>query len=269
MQCLNAHIIKGTVIFYCCILLSACGSESSGSQDDEQIDSEILLADNSTYSNIYHKLLADERFDSNFYQEQANNSDKFYTIRHVKNHDVELYDVGFTYPLCSDDYASAFNTSKNDSSQTTSHLIANTESDIYYEFSRQNQHSSNSIYVQRIYKCQVYQVSSVNQYKGQYVNAVLDIEDYHKFIEYQWYFSYYNNYGNVVLSSTVKALSENETQVVIINASIESYDTCDEVHVTEHYFILNHDSREINRYQITRDIFYAKNLGNTTKVCQN
>lgn len=255
-------------IISCAILLSACGGASSTSSNNENEPTISVsgIDGNAERKSIYQKILSDERYIDGFYQEPENNTNTFYTIKHVSNHDILRYDINFAYPLCDDSQFNAVRLSENDVNPTNRDIISTEENDIFYEISRSGGDFSH-VYVQRIYKCSKYEANVDNDYLGAYKSATIDHEQYKNLIEYQWYFSENNNFGNIVLSSESTALNNDETQVVIVNAKIIPDGDCDEVSITENYFDLNHTDRSINRYEITSDIYRVKQVNNTIEMC--
>lgn len=262
--------IKFAVISTLCGLLIACGGGGGSNSANEGAQSDIQTSSidkNQSRKNIYSQILADQRFPADFYQEPENNSNLFYTIRHISNHDIALYDVAFSYPLCEDSFSAALQKSETEALNTNTTLVDNSDNNWYYEFSRSNNSNASTMYIQRLYKCETYTVNSSNNYKGLYNPASINTNDYLKFIQYQWYFSFNNNYGNIILSSTVNTDTAGITQAIIVNAKINSTGECNEIVITENYYDLDNTTREITHYEIIVDTFQAKKVNSIIEVC--
>lgn len=252
------YFSRTVVVCIASFLLLACGGGGNGANTTAPITAE------DEYASIYNKLLTDQRFTSDFYSEPANTSDNFYTIKHITNHDIANYDVSFSYPMCANDYSNAL--TKADIDNGGGHnLIADEINNNYFEFSRSA--SGNFVTLQRIYRCDTYSVNASNNYKGQYQVPSVNTEDYKHFIEYQWYFSFYNNYGNVVLHSETSIPAPNITRVLITSAHLQPNAACDEITIKENYYDLDHVTREIERYSITSDIFFANKEQQQINIC--
>lgn len=246
-----------------CLLAMACDFEDPSAAHTANLDAYDNHADNEasgqvnalSYREIYARLIRDERFPADFYVEPQNDSDFFIRIQHLSNHDLADFTVSFRYPLCASNHSNAFDKANRTAvAKNASLQSSDLQHDYYYEFSWLS--ASNLLNIQRIYRCETFRVDTDNTYQRTYQVAVFDTKAFQRFIEYQWYFSFNNNYGNVVIESAVEQTEDGLTAVKITSAHLTSLADCDEISMRENYFSIDPVTREITQSVNNYEVFY-------------
>jgi hypothetical protein len=224
-------------------------------------------------------LYFDKRTPDDFYHEESS-SELFASISHVKNIGILPLDnrSGLSvYELSSDDFVEAMTWDE----QATvyqplySQLVANSETDLYYQFTRVNPDLPEFVDISRVFKAGTLNRAGVDrsdedgEYQGKIMLTDMTAADVKQVVEYLWMFSFSNNYSNAVLESYT-----NETVDEFIHtlkqAKINfSYDgSCDEIELYEIRYSIAKESGLIWRDKVLMNTFSAKRDGISVEICK-
>lgn len=239
------HHISFLIMFSSALLLSACGSSSTDS-GQESSDTEII-----------ERIYLDKRTPDNFFTNDEDfTGDSFYSVSHVKN--IELLSpaekTGLPqYELSTDDFAEALDWSEQAANNRPVYkqLVDNSDTTLYYQFTRVDLNNSEFIHLSRVYKASVIDRSGVDlsqsgSYQGKIVASTYSATLVKQIIEYLWTFSFSNNYGNAVLESSTIETSSSFTHT-LLEAKMTSNGTssCDIIEVFESYYFIDKATGEI------------------------
>lgn len=254
------------------LMLSACGEVT-----DPQVDTSS--AENKIDMMIANALYFDERTPDSFYKE-ALQDDIFYTISHVKNTSLlPIVDrTGLAaYDLSSDDFVEALLWSDKAAEYQLSYalLADNTETELYYQFTRFNPNSPQFINMHRVFKASVLDRDGVDigdedgDYKGRIAIIDLTAEKVKLIVEYLWMFTLSNNYRNAVIESYTTE-SEDEFVHVMKQARLDlSYsEACDVIKVYEIRYTVPKVSGFIWKDKVLTHLFTTKRTGDYVDICE-
>lgn len=237
-------------VLFITLTISACGPESQMPVDGpEQVQTNkhknIIDDDVAIMDAIY----LNKRIPDDFYNEANNDSGVFYMTKNIQNVDLlpQADRVGVArYELSTNDFTEAFEWSETSAVNQPVYreLIDNTETDLYFEFTRVDFNYPQFIYKTRVLKANVIDRSAVDlnhpeeTYQGNFTTQLISTDLVKMIVEYFWTFTYHNNAGNAVLESTTietetnyihtlveAALSKGLTnQCDIIEVSVSTYD---------------------------------------------
>jgi len=189
------------------VLISCGGNQSSSTQAVESSNEDQIILD---------RLNQDIRTPEGFYQEEQPD-DAFYSISHIKNTMLSST-ASYSYDLCSYDNQQAYDWAVTASSRQASKavIIPTQETMLYFEFMRKDTENNNVRYLDRVFKCSFIDRSPVldNRLQGVINLRPVDADDASTLVEYLWTFSYANNWGNTVLSSTTSDAGNNWQQIL-------------------------------------------------------
>ena len=262
------------ILFVGCIvsMLSACGEVT----DTEVATSSTVEKNDLTIANA---LYFDERTPDSFYKE-ALQDDVFYSISHVKNTSLlPIFDrAGLAaYDLSSDDFVEALLWSDKaaEYQQSYAQLADNTETELYYQFTRFNPDLPQFINMHRVFKASVLDRDGVDigdeddDYKGRITMINLTAEKVKLIVEYLWMFTFSNNYRNSVIESYTTE-SEDEFVHVMKQAGLDfSYsEACDVVKVYEIRYTVPKASGFIWKDKVLIRMFSTKRTGDYIDICE-
>lgn len=262
-------LLSGIVI----LTLSACSSGSDTAGGDAR------TATNADEMVIAKALYFDKRTPDGFYKENLQD-DTFYSISHVKN--TSLLPVadraGLTvHELASNDFSEALQWSDKAAQYQPSYsqLAANSETMLYYQFTRFNPDSPQFINMQRVFKATVLDRNGVDRnddnarYRGRITMSKLTADKVKLIIEYLWMFTLSNNYQNAVLQSYT---IETETEFVHImkqaRLKLNYSGACDDVEVYEVRYTIPKDSGFIWKDKSLTESFAAKRTDSYLEICK-
>lgn len=195
------------------LVLSGCGGGSSDSSVDpgnpQQVNATGTDADSA--QDIVESIYTNRRTPDGFYTEPQPDPGIFQIITHIRNVDImppgDDSDAVTHYELCADDFSQAMDWSTA-STAGLGDLVDNSEHSLYYQFNYVSAAAPEQSNLRRIYKCGMVDRSSVDirapdDNLGRYTETVQNQLNIKLLIEYLWSFTEFNNYGNVILSSTV------------------------------------------------------------------
>jgi len=253
--------------------LSACssGSDTAGAGSS--------TVDNASEMKIARALYFDQRTPEGFYKEAFQN-DTFYSVSHVKNTSLlpvvdraglsvhELASDNFTEAMAWSDKAAEYQ-------QSYKQLAANSETMLYFQFTRFDPASPQFINMNRVFKASVLDRNGVDRsdesasYKGRITMPNLTAENVKLIIEYLWTFTLSNNYRNAVLESYTTE-TENEFVHIMKQArlSLNYSGGCDDVEVYEVRYRIPKDSGFIWKEKVLSSTFSAKRTDSYLEICQ-
>lgn len=254
------------------LLLSSCGSSSDTAVTNK--DNMPPTGDLATATALYY----DKRVPDDFYKESYDD-EVFYSISHVKN--TSLLPVAArtglaVYDLASDDFVEAMSWSEQAAGFQDSYkqLSDNTETLMYYQFSRFDPALPEFINMHRVFKASVLDQTGVDRsdedgsYRGRITMTELSSDKVKMIVEYLWMFTLSNNYQNAVLQSyTIE--TDSEYIHIMKQAKLElSYtESCDNIEVFEVRYTVAKDSGFIWREKQLMHSFSVKRSGSYLEIC--
>ncbi len=248
--------------------VTACSSTIT--TEEAAVDNDLFVA---------KALYFDKRTPDDFYHEESS-SDLFASISHVKNIGILPLDnrSGLSvYELSSDDFVEAMTWDE----QATvyqplySQLVANSETDLYYQFTRVNPDLPEFVDISRVFKASVLNRAGVDrsnedgEYQGKITLTDITVADVKQLVEYLWMFSFSNNYSNAVLESyTRETVDEfiHTLKQARINFSHDG--SCDEIELYEISYSIAKESGLIWRDKVLMSTFSAKRNGTSVEICK-
>ena len=177
-----------------------------------------------------------------FYTETAPVFTGYVATHHLKNSDVAVIAVTTQYELCTDDFNQALQWSETANTNSGDHadLVVNDATDRYFEFNRVRAGTPQGYLRARIYKCAYLDRTDVDLHATTGNAGMLNVRpltasNLQQLSEYLWQFTTYNNFGNVVLSSTGNSTAATLDHSLVIaaltRASVAT--NCDTINVLE------------------------------------
>lgn len=259
------------LLFSVTYLLTACSSAEEVNDTSTAAEGNNLL--------IAEALYFDKRIPDDFYRE-ASSDDSFASISHVKNTGILPLNGrnGISvYELSSDDFTEAMTW---DEQATTyqplySQLVDNSETKLYYQFTRVNPDLPEFKDISRVFKADMLDRRGVNrneedgEYQGKITLTDMTAVDIKQLVEYLWMFSYSNNYSNAVLESYTSETVD-EFIHTMKQAKIDfSHDgSCDEIELYEIRYSINKASGLIWKDKQLLNTFNTKRSGVMVEVCE-
>lgn len=271
-----------TSVLFISITLSACGPEGQTSADQSDRDqnySHKSIVDDDTL--IMDAIYLNKRIPENFYNEINNDYDVYYITKNVQNVDLlpltDRLNVA-RYELSTNDFTEAFEWSEKSAENQPVYrqLVDNTETDLYFEFTRVDISSPQFVYKTRVLKSSVIDRSGVDlnhpeePYKGNIKTQLLTTDLVKKIVEYFWTFSYKNNAGNAVLSSSTIENNSNYIHTMVEAALYRGVDNqCDIIEVSVSTYDVDRNTGDIwmNR-EVVREISSVHSNG-VSEICIN
>jgi len=225
------------------VLLSCGGNQSNPTQP---------TASNNEDQIIFDRLNRDIRTPEGFYQEDQPD-DAFYSIGHIKNTMLSSA-ASYSYDLCSYDNQQAYDWVVTASSRQASGaaVIATQETMLYFEFMRNDTNNNNVRYLDRVFKCSFIDRSPLTDSRLQGVINLrpVDADNARTLVEYLWIFSYANNWGNTILSSTTSDGGDNWQQTLREAHWLPANEQpCGQINIVETRYQVNKISGEILRQE--------------------
>lgn len=242
---------------------SAAQVSSSASRPVAQSDAEIAAL---IYSDT-------QRTPTGFYSESAPAFNGYVSTSHLKNTDVAA-GSGAQYELCTDDFNQALQWSETaNANGVNANLVGNDATDRYFEFDRVRNGTPQGYLRSRIYKCAYLNRDTVDLRSAQGVAGVLHVQPLDaaalkSVSEYLWQFTTYNNYGNVVLSSTGGGSGATLTHALFIaTLSAGIAPACDTIDVIEWKHTLNAGSGAMQLSIASQWSFQARYSNGAVALC--
>jgi hypothetical protein len=271
------RLISGSIV----LLLSACGG--GGSADTTTPTPIVQVAGVSsgvTQSNsqIAALIYSDsQRTPNGFYVESVPVFAGYVATSHLKTTDINSSAV-LHYELCSDDFNQALQWSDtaNSVSGDNTTLTGNDATDRYFEFDRLRAGTPQGYLRQRVYKCAYLNRNTVDLQSSSGAAGILnarpmDATTLKSLSEYLWQFTRYNNFGNVVLSSS-GASGTNSLSHSLIIATLtraNSSGSCDSIDVTDWKHSVDTTNGDLTLSVTPLFTFHAQESNGAVSVCAN
>jgi len=248
--------------------VTACGSTVT---TEETVENNDLL--------VAKALYFDKRTPDGFYHEESSN-ELFASISHVKNTGILPLDnrSGLSvYELSSNDFVEAmvWDELATVYQPLYAQLVDNSETDLYYQFTRINPDLPEFIDISRVFKASVLNRAGVDrsdedgEYQGKIMLTDITVAKVKQVVEYLWMFSFSNNYSNAVLESYTNETADDFIHTLKQAQINFSYDgSCDEIELYEIRYSVAKESGLIWRDKILMSTFSAKRSGASVELCQ-
>jgi len=256
------------------LLLCACGGGGEGTAASTPTAS-VSLGVTQTNAQIASLLYSDaQRTPAGFVVDSAPVFAGYVATSHIKTTDINASAV-LHYELCSDDFNQALQWS--DTATTVSGdnatLTGNDSTERYFEFDRLRAGTPQGYLRQRIYKCAYLNRNTVDLQAstgnaGTLNARPMDAAMLKGLSEYLWQFTPYNNFGNVVLSSSGSAsnsLTHSLTIATLTRAG--SIGSCDNVDVMTWKHTLDTNTGELTLSITPLFSFHAQESGGAVSLC--
>jgi hypothetical protein len=257
------------------LLLCGCGggAETLSTTPPTASATGVVAQSNSQIASLIYS--DTQRTPAGFYTDAAPVFAGYVATSHLKTIDLNNAAV-LRYELCSDDFNQALQWSEtaNSVSGDNAALTGNETTAQYFEFDRLRAGTPQGYLRQRIYKCAYLNRSTVDLQAGSGEAGILntrplDAASLKQVSEYLWQFTSYNNFGNVVLSSTGATDNNNLTHSVIIATLVRASNagSCDTVNVTDWKHSMNTGTGELTLSVTPLFNFRAQESGGAVSVC--
>ncbi len=229
-----------------------------------------------TNSQIASLIYSDsQRTPTGFYTESVPVFSGYVATSHLKTTDLNSSAV-LRYELCSDDFNQALQWSEtaNSVSGDNAALIGTEVTAQYFEFDRLRSSTPLGYLRQRIYKCGYLNRGTVDLLAssgnaGTLNTRPLDATTLKQVSEYLWQFTTYNNFGNVVLSSTGATGNNTLTHSVVIATLTRAANisSCDTIAISDWKHSVNTTTGELTLRVTPLFNFQARESGGAVSVC--
>lgn len=216
-----------------------------------------------------------QRTPNGFYTESAPTFSGYVATTHLKTTDLNANAV-LQYELCSDDFNEALQWSEtaNTVGGDNAALTGNETTDRYFEFDRLRAGTPQGYLRQRIYQCAYLDRGTVDLQAssgdaGMLNIRPLDATTLKNISEYLWQFTTYNNFGNVVLSSSGAAGNNSLSHSVVIATLTRASNTgsCDTIAVADWKHSVNTATGELTLSVTPLFDFRAQESSGAVSVC--
>jgi len=262
--------------------LSACGGGGGSDAASSSLSSAPATARASAYgvtqSNLQIAQLVysdSQRTPTGFYSETVPVFSGYVATSQLKTRDINPSAV-LQYELCTDDYNQALawsDTYNSVSGDNASISSVDTGDARFFEFDRIRSGTPNGYLRQRVYKCSYLSRTTVDLTASSgdagTLNArPLDATTLKTLSEYLWQFTTYNNYGNVVLTSS-GSTNGNTRLHTLVMASLTHGNTgqCDTIDLIAWQHSVDLTTGDLTLSVSTLDSFQAQEVSNNVSVC--
>jgi hypothetical protein len=268
-----SRLIPGSIA----LLLCACGGGGGDSSVTPTVQTASVSAGiTQTNSQIAALIYTDsQRTPTGFYTENVPVFAGYVATSHLKTTDINSSAV-LHYEVCSDDFNQALQWSDtaNSVSGDNATLTGNDSTERYFEFDRLRAGTPQGYLRQRVYKCAYLSRSTVDLQASSGDAGILnarpmDAATLKTLSEYLWQFTPYNNFGNVVLSSS-GAVGNNSLAHSLIIASLtraSSSGSCDAIDVATWKHSLDTTTGDLTLSVTPLFSFHAQESNGAVSVC--
>lgn len=260
------------------LLLWGCGGGGSATTPANQSNvptATVTSVVSQSNSQIATLIYSDtQRTPSGFYSENVPVFNGYVATSHIKTTDINANAV-LHYELCTDDFNQALQWSDtaNTNSGDNATLTGNDATEKYFEFDRLRAGSPQGYVRQRIYKCAYLSRSTVDLQASQgdagIVNVrPLDAATLKSLSEYLWQFTPYNNFGNVVLSSSGASGTSTLSHSLIIATLVRGVSgSCDTINVADWKHVVSTTTGDMTLSITPLFNFRAQESNGAVSVC--
>lgn len=256
------------------LTLSSCNSTT----DTQDTSSNSANAATTSDMAIAKALYFNERTPEDFYHEDFL-EDAFYSVSHVKNVDLLPYNAraGLAeHELASNDFNEAMGWVEQAAGylQPYNQLVDNSETSMYYQFTRVDPASPLFIHIYRVFKANVLDRNGVDrsdedgEYKGRITSAEITGEKVKLIMEYLWLFTFSNNYYNTVLDSYTTETADSFVHTMNqARLTISNNDNCDMIEVYEIRYTIPKISGYVWKDKTLTHTFSTRRVGDRIENC--
>jgi len=249
----------------------AAGTTASAAQYSSSVTRPVTQSDAEIAALIYSD---SQRTPAGFYTEVVPTFSGYIATSHLKNSDITA-NASTQYELCSDDFNQALQWSETaNSNGVNANLVGNETTDQYFEFDRVRNGTPQGYLRARVYKCSYLNRNNVDLQLAQGAAGTLNFRPLsaaalQSLVEYLWQFTSYNNFGNVVLSSSATTASSGIAHSLFIAtlSSATGGSTCDTVNVIEWKHSLDTSSGALNLSVTPLWSFHAQYKQGVASTC--
>jgi hypothetical protein len=258
------------------LLLCACGGgggDSAAPTTTVSVSSGVTQSNNQIAALIYSD---SQRTPTGFYTDSAPVFSGYVATSQLKTIDVNTNAV-LQHELCTDDFNQALQWSETANSVSNDHatLTGDDSTARYFEFDRLRASTPQGYLRQRVYKCTYLNRSTVDLQASSGDAGVLNARPMSAatlkdLSEYLWQFTRYNNFGNVVLSSSGGGSNNSLTHsLVIATLTRGSSGSCDAIDVVTWKHTLDTATGELSLSVTPMFGFRAQDTSGIASVCGN
>ena len=264
---------KPVGLSFLALSLMACSAATEELSDNTKasldINNDLVIA-NALYFN--------KRIPDGFYHENTS-ADLYGSLSHVKNTTIlpivdraglavyELASNNFTEALAWDELTTVHQ-------PLYSQLVANSETDLYYQFTRVNPDLPELNDISRVFKANMLDRNGVDRtnedsiYQGRITQSIITAASIKHILEYLWTFSFSNNFGNAIMESYTEEMPNEFIHIMkLAKINFSHSDACDTVEMYEiRYTVARANGLIWKDKQLMRS-FLTKRSGNTVEVC--
>lgn len=289
------HLIFGAMLVLTTNLLVACGggggSSANAGETADANDPAAAATTNSDATTVtiaavktdltmlaLESIYYNKRTPDGFYSENEPSPDTFQTITHIRNINIlaasEYNDTIARYELCSNDFYEALAWS-NLSAGDLGVLVDNSETALYFQFTRSPVANPLFSNIQRVFKCDILDRSALDirvssEQLGIYNQMPQQPSQIKSLIEYMWLFSEANTYGNAVLTSTISEQEQgfvHRMDVATLTTAANRENHCDQIAINLIEYSIDKLSGAIQVSQMQQQSITAQFDGATISYC--
>lgn len=256
------------------LLLVSCSSTT----DNQEANNNVANAAAASDMAIANALYFNERTPEGFYHENFED-DAFYSVSHVKNVDLLPYSARTglaVHELASDDFIEAMGWVEQAAGflQANDQLVDNSETSLYYQFTRVDPASPQFTHMYRVFKANVLDRNGVDrgdedgEYKGRITSAEITAEKVKLILEYLWLFTISNNYYNTVLDSYTAETADSFIHIMNqASLTTNNNDNCDTIQVYEIRYTIPKVSGFVWKDKSLTHRFSTRRVGDRIETC--
>jgi hypothetical protein len=267
------RLIPGSIV----LLLCACGGGAADNGaaptvSTASVSTGVTQTNNQIASLIYTD---SQRTPSGFSLDDVPVFSGYVSTSHLKTTDINSSAV-LHYELCTDDFNQALQWSEtaNSLNGDNATLTGNDSSERYFEFDRLRAGTPQGYLRQRVYKCAYLNRNTVDLQASVGDAGILnarpmDAATLKSLSEYLWQFTRYNNFGNVVLSSSGATGTNSLTHSLVIAmlTRASSSGSCDAIDVVTWKHTLNTTTGDLTLSVTPLLSFHAQESSGAVSVC--
>ena len=249
--------------------LTACGSRSAAPVSNINNAATGDISDMAIATALYF----DKRAPDSFYRESTDAA-SYVSVGHIKSVDLVVAanrgDMP-DYELSTDSADQALVWSEQAASSQPGYrqLVDSSETFLYYQFTRVDPANPQFVEKKRVFKASVLdRHGATDSYLGRITLATINAEQVGQIVEYLWWFSNENNYGNAVLTS---ATSGTDVAWVHVIQRAKLYPStnggCDTIELYDDRYTVARDSGFIRKQSMLSRIVSARRDGARIKLC--
>ncbi len=249
--------------------LTACGGGSATPASNINNAATGDISDMDVAAALY----SNKRAPDSFYRESVDEG-SYVSVGHIKSTDLVVAAMrgdapGYELSTDSADEALAWSEQAASVQPGYRQLVDSSETFLYYQFTRVDPATPQFVEKKRVFKASVLDRNGVTgSYLGRITLTSITAEQVAQIIEYLWWFSNENNYGNAVLTSATQD-TEQAWAHTIQRAKLypSTSGGCDAIEVYEDRYTVARDSGFIRKQSTLSRIISARRDGARVELC--